>query len=61
MKSYNVFKGYLWRVSGGRYPTLYFLKCENENPLKIIKEVHIPVPPKFARDDDMSEYLLEKC
>ena len=58
MKKYNIFNGYLWRISGGRYPTLYFLQCKNENPLKVIKEVRIPVPPYFARGD-ITEYLEE--
>ena len=59
MKSYNVYKNYLWRISGGRYPTFYLLECENENPLKVTKQVSIPVPPKCARTDDVSEYLEE--
>ena len=57
MKSYNIYKKYLYRISGGKYPTLYLLECKNQNPMEVIKEVQMPVPPIFARGEDI-EYLM---
>jgi hypothetical protein len=42
----------IWRVSGGRYPTLYVARAKDENPLNIEKEVKIPVFPAFCRGEN---------
>lgn len=61
MTRWNIYNKHLWRISGGRYPTLYIAKTNNNSldPLDITELTKIPVPPLYARDENTPMRIIK--